>query len=200
MAGHDAFVDQPFSTSLRRVGEPAFGPWQSHKLFASQLRNPVMSNQKTTAKSGSNGAAPAPAEETSTDKTVSFEQGLTTPKTGPAAKPKATTVAPRRKGAATAAGATKSRPVAQIELDPALPEKAGKPTGKLVRDGFTMPAADFALIAHLKKRLLGNAREAKKSELLRAGLRALDALSDEALIVAIDQLERVKTGRPKKGH
>jgi hypothetical protein len=70
----------------------------------------------------------------------------------------------------------------------------------LVRDGFTMPAADFALIAALKARALAGQREAKKSELLRAGLHALAALDGSALVQALNRLEPIKTGRPKKNH
>lgn len=44
---------------------------------------------------------------------------------------------------------------------------AGK--AKPVRDSFTMPQADYALIDKLKERALAFRRPAKKSELLRAG-------------------------------
>ena len=75
--------------------------------------------------------------------------------------------------------------------------KAGKPE-KPVRDSFTMPAADFALVAVLKGRALEAKRPAKKSELLRAGLHALHGLSPVALAKALDALAPVKAGRPKK--
>ena len=75
---------------------------------------------------------------------------------------------------------------------PAPPQRA-----KLVRDGFTMPAADYALIAELKLRLHDVKREAKKSELLRAGLQALALLDAASLAAALDRLEPVKTGRPR---
>ncbi|HEY0953532.1 MAG TPA: hypothetical protein VGE36_02155 [Roseateles sp.] len=76
---------------------------------------------------------------------------------------------------------------------PSPPERA-----RLVRDGFTMPEADYALLRALKQRLLGQQREAKKSELLRAGLQTLAALDDAALAAALDRLAPVKTGRPPK--
>lgn len=75
-----------------------------------------------------------------------------------------------------------------------------RPRPKLVRDSFTMPEADFSLIATLKATALAARRAAKKSELLRAGLRALALLDGKALAAALDRLEPVKTGRPKKGH
>jgi hypothetical protein len=70
--------------------------------------------------------------------------------------------------------------------------------GKLVRDSFTMPSGDFALVGVLKDRALTVQRPAKKSELLRAGLHALSGLSPQALAKALDALAPVKAGRPKK--
>jgi hypothetical protein len=51
-------------------------------------------------------------------------------------------------------------------------------TAKLARDSFTMPEQDFGLIAVLKERALGFNRPAKESELLRAGLHALQQPTD----------------------
>jgi hypothetical protein len=88
------------------------------------------------------------------------------------------------------------------EAKPAKAEKADKPVkaDKLVRDSFTMPASDVALIAQLKLRAMAAGREARKSELLRAGLHALAGLSADALKAALEALTPVKTGRPRKGH
>lgn len=80
------------------------------------------------------------------------------------------------------------------------PKRAPKVQARMVRDSFTMPEADFALIAALKARALAGQRETKKSELLRAGLHALAALDGAALLAALGDLEPVKIGRPKKGH
>ena len=77
-------------------------------------------------------------------------------------------------------------------------KKPPKVRPRLVRDGFTMPEADFALIATLKARALAGQRAARKSELLRAGLHALAALDRKTLLAALDQLEPVKIGRPSK--
>jgi hypothetical protein len=86
----------------------------------------------------------------------------------------------------------------------AKPSRAAKPgtppRPKLVRGSFTMTEADFGVIAALKSKALGAKRAAKKSELVRAGLRVLAALDPKALLAALDQLEPVKTGRPRKGH
>ena len=69
---------------------------------------------------------------------------------------------------------------------------------KLVRDSFTMPEADFALVATLKERALKKGRAAKKSELLRAGLQLLGQQSPAALVAALERLQPIKTGRPKR--
>jgi len=86
---------------------------------------------------------------------------------------------------------------------PAKPAKVSKPPKvrqKPVRDSFTMPEADFSLVATLKARALAGQRETKKSELLRAGLHALAAMDGPTLLAALQALEPIKTGRPKKGH
>jgi hypothetical protein len=80
-----------------------------------------------------------------------------------------------------------------------VPKQSPRLRPQLVRDSFTMPEADFAFIAILKSKALDARRATKKSELLRAGLRVLAALNSMALVAALDDLEPVKTGRPKKG-
>jgi hypothetical protein len=80
-------------------------------------------------------------------------------------------------------------------------KKEKKEPGKLkvVRDSFTMPQADYDLIAALKEKALKAGLHVKKSELLRAGLIALDKLGAAQLKRAMTGLEKIKTGRPKKG-
>jgi hypothetical protein len=111
----------------------------------------------------------------------------------PAAPAQPVVVAPKPKPKAT--------PVAKPQSSAGKAgKKPVKPRPVLVRDSFTMPEADFALIATLKSTALGARRAAKKSELLRAGLHILAGLDAESLVVVLDRLETVKTGRPKKGH
>lgn len=69
---------------------------------------------------------------------------------------------------------------------------------KMVRDSFTMPAPDYALIAILKARTLAAGTSVKKSELLRGGLVALAAMPPAQLIDLISALPAIKTGRPGK--
>jgi hypothetical protein len=86
------------------------------------------------------------------------------------------------------------------EIKPvALVEKAVKvKPPKLVRDGFTMPKPEYAQIAMLKSRSEKLGKPAKKSELLRAGVMALTAMSDTAFKAVLGKVPPVKTGRPKK--
>lgn len=79
------------------------------------------------------------------------------------------------------------------------PAKADKPKKiKMVRDSYTMPENDYAQLAELKKKCLQAGVHVKKSELLRAGLLSLSKLPDAALIKAVEQVEKLKTGRPAK--
>jgi hypothetical protein len=132
---------------------------------------------------------------------------LMAPPTPPRAAPRKTATAPARKARpapkAPAAKAPTAAAKTEKPVKAAKPPKAPKPPKlhrKPVRDSFTMPEADFALIATLKARALAGQRETKKSELLRAGLHALAALDAAALVAALGALDPVKIGRPKKGH
>jgi hypothetical protein len=69
---------------------------------------------------------------------------------------------------------------------------------KLVRDSFTMPEPEYALIAALKKRCLSAGVPAKKSEILRAAVAYLAKLSDTSVLAAVRRLDIIKTGRPAK--
>lgn len=126
--------------------------------------------------------------------------------TKPRTKPRTSTAPAAAPAAAPRKAAPKARrPAAKaVVAAPAKPPKEAKPAKPpklaLVRDSFTMPEPDFALVAQLKARALSAKRTAKKSELLRAGLHALAALDGKALVAALDRLAPVKTGRPKKGH
>ena len=67
---------------------------------------------------------------------------------------------------------------------------------RVKRDSFTMPMADYELIAALQKKCLKAQVRANKSEVLRAGLMALAAMSEEDLARIVEELPKVKTGRP----
>ena len=119
-----------------------------------------------------------------------------------AAKPaaKSTAKAPAkpeaRKAPPAAVAEKKPSAIPAAAKKAAAEPKAGKP--KLVRDSFTMPKAEYAAIDVLKQRAAKLARPAKKSELLRAGIKALSALGDKALLEALGAVPTIKTGRPNK--
>jgi hypothetical protein len=78
----------------------------------------------------------------------------------------------------------------------AAPEKPKKT--KVVRDSFTMPEADYRLLAEIKERCLAGGKKVKKSELLRAGVNLLAAMPANRLLAVVAKLDAVKTGRPAK--
>ena len=69
---------------------------------------------------------------------------------------------------------------------------------KVVRDSFTMPQSEYQKIAEIKAICLKARMHVKKSEVLRAGLKALAKLNDKQLKQTLNGLEKIKTGRPKK--
>jgi hypothetical protein len=78
-------------------------------------------------------------------------------------------------------------------------EKLAKPKkAKLVRDSFTMPKTEYVVLDELKLRAIKLASPIKKTELIRAGIKALAAMSDKALLAALKAVPAIKTGRPAK--
>jgi hypothetical protein len=67
---------------------------------------------------------------------------------------------------------------------------------RVIRDSFSLPANDYALLSTLRERGLKAAVHVTKSELIRTGLRVLLEMKDSDFISAIQKLEKVKTGRP----
>lgn len=119
-----------------------------------------------------------------------------------ATQPATKTASPaRRAPAAKARPAPASTPapaakLAKVAVAPSV--KAEKPKRpKLVRDSFTIPKAEYAVLDDLKLRSSLLAQPAKKSELLRAGIKALAAMSDTAFADALAAVPAIKTGRPK---
>jgi hypothetical protein len=97
--------------------------------------------------------------------------------------------APTKK--ATAKPTVKAAQIAQT-----AETKLKKP--KLVRDSFTFPKDEYQAIAGLKQKALGLKHSAKKSEILRAGLKLLSSLNDKAFLAALNNVPALKTGRPAK--
>ena len=85
---------------------------------------------------------------------------------------------------------------ADTTAQPASETKLKKP--KLIRDSFTFPKDEYQAIAGLKQKALGLKHSAKKSEILRAGLKLLSGLNDKAFLVALTNVPALKTGRPAK--
>ena len=98
-----------------------------------------------------------------------------------------------RPAAAPAKPAPGKAATAKTEKKKDKPEKV-----KVVRDSFTIPKTEYAQIADLKKRAMGLGQEAKKSELIRAGLLLLSSHNDAGLLKALAAVPTLKTGRPGK--
>lgn len=94
------------------------------------------------------------------------------------------------------------KPLVKPLVKPVVKAKAEKPVKvkkpKLVRDSFTIPKAEYAVLDELKQRAAKLACAVKKSELIRAGVKALAAMPDTAFLAALKAVPAIKTGRPAK--
>ncbi len=127
-------------------------------------------------------------------------------KASAAKKPAAKKPAAKKAGAATPTKAVtktaaKKAPVKSAVTKTAQAVKTVKPAKvkkpKLVRDSFTIPKDEYLVIESLKTRAGKLGQAVKKSELLRAGVKALAAMSDIQFKAALSNVPTIKTGRPK---
>jgi hypothetical protein len=72
---------------------------------------------------------------------------------------------------------------------------ADKP--RLVRDSFTMPEREYAVLAEVKQACLKAGFEIKKSELLRIGVALISQIDLATLQSVLASLPQLKTGRPR---
>ncbi len=85
-----------------------------------------------------------------------------------------------------------AKPQPKLKTEKATKEK--KP--KLVRDSFTIPKAEYTVIEDLKQRAGKLSSQVKKSELIRAGIKSLAAMSNAEFLAALKLVPTIKTGRP----
>ncbi|PPD54321.1 MAG: hypothetical protein CTY10_07810 [Methylotenera sp.] len=146
-----------------------------------------------------------PALKTPIPKTAAKKPAAKTPvKASAATKP--TTAKPAVKSTIAKPAVAKPTPTASknivkkaVKKDSKLDDKKPKSDKvKMERDSFTMPKDEYAQIALLKARLTSMGQPAKKSELLRAGIKLLAAMSDNTLKTTLAKIPVIKTGRPNK--
>ena len=143
---------------------------------------------KATAKTVVRKAAPkaAPAKKVAAvKKTVAAPARTVRAKAAPAPAPAKVA---RQAARAIAAPAKSTRAKAVPVAAPTRPH--------LVRDSFTMPEQEYAVLATVKQACLKAGFEVKKSELLRIGVALLGQLDTASLRAVLDSLPQLKTGRP----
>ena len=134
-------------------------------------------------------------------KAVAAKKTSAAKSTGPAARKVASKAVAKPASKAAPAKAAKTVKAVKAPAPKAAVPKAAadKPKkSKLVRDSFTMPENEYALIGKVKKACVGAGFEIKKSELLRIGIALLAQLDLKKLQAAQQALTPLKTGRPKK--
>ncbi len=122
------------------------------------------------------------------------------PLSKPAAKSPSRAVArPAKKSpvATTKSTVKKTSPVPAVAVKSEKAAKVAKKQ-KVVRDSFTMPQSEYQKIGQIKALCLKSGLQVKKSEVLRAGVIALCAMTDAQLNQVMGALDKIKTGRPNK--
>lgn len=158
---------------------------------------------ETAAKASASAKAPATAKaapaKTVRVKTPARAAASTTAPARPARKsPARTNLKSAIKAAAGALAGpapTRSRRAAQPAAKP-VPETRDAVRPVLVRDSFTMPEQEYAVLAEVKGACLRAGIDVKKSELLRIGVALLGQVDIATLKAVLAALPQLKTGRP----
>jgi hypothetical protein len=122
---------------------------------------------------------------------IAVAKPITKSATKPVTKPVAKAIAKPAVKATTDVTKTTAKKIAKKDTKKIKPEKV-----KMERDSFTMPKDEYAQLSLLKSRLTAMGQPAKKSELLRAGIKLLVAMSDNTLKTTLAKVPVIKTGRP----
>jgi hypothetical protein len=218
-----ASTDKDLGAKLERIAPAAKSalkpeaPAKAAKAVKSAVKKTAKQLTKTATRKAA--AKPAkPAAEPAPKKTAAKPAAKKSAKTVSKAAPKTSTTTKAAKKSAAKPAAKAPIAKTPVARKPAAKKGPAKPTVqtsalakalasaeqaiekhvKIVRDSFTMPKPDFELIDRLKARAIKLGRPAKKSELLRAGLHALNNLREDMLKTALQALPVLKTGRPKK--
>jgi hypothetical protein len=131
-----------------------------------------------------------------TEKTAATSRPVAAAPKAPVAAPAKAVAKPGAKAASKPATKSATKPAVKAAVKPtaAKPAKVKKP--KMVRDSFTFPKAEYAVLDELKLRGAKLGHPVKKTELLRAGIKAIAAMQDAALLAALKAVPSLKTGRP----
>lgn len=113
-----------------------------------------------------------------------------------AAKPAKPTVKAAAKAAAKSLGAPVAKRAPRKAAAPAAAREADTARPVLVRDSFTMPEQEYAVLAEVKQACLRAGIDVKKSELLRIGVALLGQVDIATLKAVLAALPQLKTGRP----
>ncbi len=164
---------------------------------------PAKTTAAAPAKAAASARSPAPARKPARKAVAKKLTNKPAPIAKPAAKKVVKALAAKPvKASVPAAAAPAVKALAKPVLAKVVKAKAAKPVKerkpKLVRDSFTMPKVEYGVLAELKQRAGKLGSPVKKSELLRAGTKALAAMADNAFLAALKAVPAIKTGRPSK--
>ncbi|MCP5281125.1 MAG: hypothetical protein H6930_05980 [Rhodoferax sp.] len=164
-------------------------------------------NPSRTAVAAPAAAAPAATPPAAGPQTEASAQAPATGAKAAAPRPVKAPIARSPKPAGKKAGSAKpvKVPKAVTVAKPPKAAKGAKPVkeekvkkAKLVRDSFTIPKPEYMVLEQLKQRATQLGAPIKKSELLRAGIKALAAMDSVDYLAALAAVPAIKTGRPAK--
>jgi hypothetical protein len=181
---------QPASASIPSTLFPTAASIEGAAAAKAAAAKPVAGTPAAGTPAAAKPAATKPVAKPAAAKAAAVKPAATKPVAAKAAAPAAS------KAVAAKPTAARVRSTAAAAVDIDTREKARKP--KLVRDSFTMPEQEYAVLGQVKKACLKAGFDIKKSELLRIGVALINQIDLVTLKTVLVALPQLKTGRPKK--
>ena len=160
-----------------------------------KIKAPFKMDKKAVVKKAA--AAPTPVQ-TPVSLTAKLPTQATSKLTAKTPAPRLTKAPASTQALAKLPSKVKAQPAAKHSVKVIAEKTPKQKKPKLVRDSFTIPKAEYLVLDDLKQRAIKIGNPTKKSELLRAGIKALAAMTDAAFKSALSAVPTIKTGRPAK--
>ena len=160
-----------------------------------KIKAPVKRDTKAVVKKVA--AAPTPAQ-APVNLTAKLPTQATSKLTAKTPAPRLTKAPASTQTLAKLPSKVKAQPTAKPSVKVMAEKTSKQKKPKLVRDSFTIPKAEYLVLDDLKQRAVRTGTPTKKSELLRAGIKALAAMTDAGFKAALSAVPTIKTGRPAK--
>ncbi len=83
-----------------------------------------------------------------------------------------------------------------LTQNPRVVQKVAKGNSRIIRETFSLPPAESEVIENIRRRCAVVGVMLNRSEVIRAGISALQKLDEPSFLEVVSRIPKLKTGRP----